>query len=87
MNNIQFQAYSPLGYGEFVSDDEIKVLDNPTIADIGKKHGKHPAAVVLRWHIQRGIATPPFSLYENELRARTITYLHDLDATFSSFVT
>jgi len=80
MNDIQFQAYSPLGYGEFVSDDEIKVLDNPTVAEIGKKHGKHPAAVVLRWHIQRGIATPPFSLYENELRANLTVGSWELDS-------
>jgi len=68
MNGIQFQGYSPLGYGEFKSDDEVSVLDNPLIAKIGQKHGKSTAATVLRWHIQRGVCVPPFSLYENELR-------------------
>ena len=68
MNNIAFQAYSPLGYGEFKSDDEISVLQNPVIAGIGAKYGKSTAEVVLRWHVQRGVSTPPFSLHENELR-------------------
>jgi len=61
-------ADSPLGYGEFKSADEIAVLENPVIAKIGQKHGKSTAATVLRWHIQRGVCVPPFSLYENELR-------------------
>jgi len=68
MNGIQFQAYSPLGYGEFKRDDEITVLANPVVAEIGKRYNKSTAAVVLRWHVQRGVATPPFSLFENELR-------------------
>ena len=68
MNDMQFQGYSPLGYGEFKAADEVGVLDNPVIGAIGRKHDKHPAAVVLRWHYQRGVGTPPFSLYEDELR-------------------
>lgn len=67
-NGIQFQAYSPLGYGEFKSADEVSVLENPVINSIAEKHGKSAAQVVLRWHIQRGVATPPFSLHENEMK-------------------
>lgn len=67
-NGIQFQAYSPLGYGEFKSDDEVSVLENPVVQKIASKHGKSTAQVVLRWHIQRGVPTPPFSLHENEMR-------------------
>lgn len=68
MNGIQYQGYSPLGYGEFKSADEMSVLENPVIAEIGAKHGKSSASVVLRWHVQRGVGVPPFSLKENELR-------------------
>lgn len=68
MNGIQFQGYSPLGYGEFVKDGEVKVLENPVLMRIGEKHGKSTAATVLKWHIQRGVSVPPFSLHENELR-------------------
>jgi len=68
MNGILFQGYSPLGYGEFKSDTEVSVLENPIINEIAKKHGKSAASTVLRWHIQGGIGVPPFSLKENELR-------------------
>ncbi len=79
MNNIQFQAYSPLGYGQFKSADEISVLENPVINAIGKKHGKSAAQTVLRWHVQRGIGTPPFSLKENELRENLTVGSWELD--------
>jgi diketogulonate reductase-like aldo/keto reductase len=68
MNGIQFQAYSPLGYGEFKAEGELTVLESPEIHTIAAKHGKSAAEVVLRWHIQGGIPTPPFSLKESEIR-------------------
>ena len=58
----------PGRYGEFKSDTEVSVLENPIINEIAKKHGKSAASTVLRWHIQGGIGVPPFSLKENELR-------------------
>lgn len=67
-NDIAFQAYSPLGYGEFKAADEVGVLENPVIAKIAERHGKSVAQVVLRWHVQRDVCTPPFSLKEGELR-------------------
>jgi len=68
MNKIAFQPYSPLGYGAFKGDDEVTVLQNPVLGEIAKQHDKSTAQVVLRWHIQRGVNTCPFSLHENELR-------------------
>lgn len=35
------------------------VIDDPVIAEIAKHHGKSPAQVLLRWHMQRGIVTIP----------------------------
>ena len=67
-------------YGEFKSKDEISVLENPIIHAIGKRHGKSAAAVVLRWHVQRGVATPPFSLREKELRENLTVGDWELDA-------
>lgn len=68
MNGIQFQPYSPLGYGAFKKDNEVGVLESPLLGEIGAKYGKSIAETVLRWHIQRGTPTCPFSLRENELR-------------------
>ncbi|MFB6245303.1 MAG: aldo/keto reductase [Candidatus Nanohaloarchaea archaeon] len=38
-------AYSPLARGE--------VLGNDTLKEIGERHGKSPAQVALRWHLQQ----------------------------------
>lgn len=52
-HSIVTQAWSPLARG--------KILEEQMLADIGKTHGKSVAQVVLRWHIQRGIAVIPKS--------------------------
>jgi 2,5-diketo-D-gluconate reductase A len=48
-------AWSPLG-GQAGS-----LRSEPTLATIGAKYGKSPAQVVLRWDIERGVATIPRS--------------------------
>ncbi|KDE48947.1 glyoxal reductase [Geobacillus sp. CAMR12739] len=53
-NGIQLEAWSPLMRGE--------ILSEPTIVDIGRKYGKTPAQVVLRWDLQRGVVTIPKSV-------------------------
>jgi 2,5-diketo-D-gluconate reductase A len=47
-------AWSPLGRGG-------DLLAEPTLAAIGARHGKTPAQVVLRWHVERGVAAIPRS--------------------------
>lgn len=90
MNEIQFQAYSPLGYGEFVKDGEIKVLENPVLSSIAEKHGLGDgpggvAAVCLAWHVMhRKTATMPMTLRQNEMEANLSTgalILDDQDLT------
>ncbi|WP_212741805.1 aldo/keto reductase [Campylobacter sp. MIT 12-5580] len=46
---IQMEAWSPLAQGK------NNILQNPVLARIGKKYGKSPAQVILRWIHQRGI--------------------------------
>ncbi|MED3667271.1 aldo/keto reductase [Geobacillus stearothermophilus] len=53
-NDIQLEAWSPLMRGE--------ILTEPTIVEIGKKYGKTPAQVVLRWDLQHGVVTIPKSV-------------------------
>jgi Aldo/keto reductase family. len=50
---IQVQAWSPLAKG--------RLLNEPVLHQIGEKYGKTPAQVVLRWHLQHGIAIIPKS--------------------------
>eukprot|EP00730_Choanoeca_flexa_P014052 TRINITY_DN6001_c0_g1_i1.p1 TRINITY_DN6001_c0_g1~~TRINITY_DN6001_c0_g1_i1.p1 ORF type:complete len:383 (+),score=65.13 TRINITY_DN6001_c0_g1_i1:60-1208(+) len=77
---IQFMAYSPLGYGAFKDPNEVTVLSDPTLAEIGAKHGISTAAVALQWCVQRGVNTMPFSLRESELRENLLVGTWELDA-------
>jgi 2,5-diketo-D-gluconate reductase A len=52
-HNIVTQAWSPLARG--------KILEEEMLATLASKHGKSVAQVVLRWHIQRGVAVIPKS--------------------------
>jgi 2,5-diketo-D-gluconate reductase A len=52
-HGIATEAYSPLGVG--------KLLDNPTIAEVARTHGKTAAQVLIRWSIQLGNVVIPRS--------------------------
>ncbi|KAM9352285.1 aldose reductase-related protein 2 [Symphorus nematophorus] len=89
--NIALTAYSPFGSPArppelFRGDtDPHKLLEDPAVADIAKKHRVSPAQVLLRYHVQQGIAVIPksdkphhilentkifeFSLTEEDMRA------------------
>lgn len=52
-HGIAIEAWGPLGQGKY------PLFDVPEIADAAEAHGKSPAQVVIRWHLQRGhIAFP-----------------------------
>ena len=48
------QSWSPLGQGQLLSD--------PVIAGVADKHGKTPAQVIIRWHIESGLVVIPKSV-------------------------
>lgn len=52
--NIQLEAWSPLKRG--------RLLNEPTIVEIGNKYGKSAAQVILRWDIQHHVITIPKSI-------------------------
>lgn len=51
---IVTESWSPLGQG--------RVMKDPLIAGIAQKHGRTPAQVALRWHIQNGLVAIPKSV-------------------------
>lgn len=51
---IAVQTHSPLGHNR-------EPLSDPAIAKIAAKHGKTPAQVILRWHVQLGDISIPKS--------------------------
>jgi len=59
-HGIVTEAWSPLGRG--------RVLEDPTLARIAAEHGRTPAQVVLRWHVQRGDVVFPKSATPSRIR-------------------
>lgn len=59
---ILSQAWSPIGGITFYRDGEhTSTLRDPVIGEIAKAHGKSPAQVMLRWHVQQGRSAIPKS--------------------------
>ncbi|ODT40338.1 MAG: oxidoreductase [Microbacterium sp. SCN 70-200] len=55
------QAWSPIGGITFYRESNGSVLDDTTLAEIAAAHGKTPAQVMLRWHLQQGRSAIPKS--------------------------
>jgi diketogulonate reductase-like aldo/keto reductase len=61
-HGILSQAWSPIGGITFYRDGSGgSTLEDRTIGDIAKAHGKTPAQVMLRWHLQQGRSAIPKS--------------------------
>lgn len=56
---IAVESYSPLGQGQD--------LTGPVVRSIAENHGKSPAQIVLRWHLQRGFIVIPKSVSEQRV--------------------
>lgn len=57
---IVIECWSPLGRGE--------VLKDATVARIAQKHGRSPAQILLRWHVQHGLVAIPKSQDPQRMR-------------------
>ncbi len=80
-HDIVITGYSPLGLGSLISD--------PTLTEIGKKHNKTSAQVMIRWQIQRGLVVIPksvhkerivenFNVFDFELTADEMNTIHNM---------
>lgn len=70
-NKIHLESYSPLTRG--------KRLNHPNILRIGKKNGKTPAQVLIRWALQHGLIVIPKSVHETRIKENSKVYDFDLD--------
>jgi 2,5-diketo-D-gluconate reductase A len=61
-HGIRTQAWGPLGRGQY------PLLQDTGIRAIAQDHGKTPAQVVIRWHLQNGNIVFPKSRRETRLR-------------------
>ena len=69
-NNIQMQAWSPLKKG--------RILEDPVITEIAKKHGKTATQVILRWDIQNNVVTIPKSVNEHRIKENAAIFDFEL---------
>ncbi|MFE1260196.1 aldo/keto reductase [Streptomyces albogriseolus] len=70
---IATEAYSPLGSGK-------GILEIPAIVAIAQKHGRTPAQVVLRWHLQLGNVVIPKSVTPSRIEENIDVFGFTLDA-------
>lgn len=90
-HGILTQAWSPIGGITFYRDGEhTSTLQDPVIGDIAQAHGKSPAQVMLRWHLQAGRSVIPkstkpqrisenFDVFDFELSADQVVAIDALD--------
>ncbi|MFF9378296.1 aldo/keto reductase [Streptomyces griseoluteus] len=71
-HGIATEAWSPLGQGK-------GLLEVPAIVAIARKHGRTPAQVVLRWHIQLGNIVIPKSVTPSRIKENIEVFDFSLD--------
>jgi 2,5-diketo-D-gluconate reductase A len=71
-HGIITESWSPLGQGTLLGDEILK--------ELAKKHGKTPAQVVIRWHIDRGFIVIPKSVTPSRIRENFGVFDFSLDA-------
>ena len=69
---IATEAWSPLGSGK-------GLLEVPAIVAIAQKHGRTPAQVVLRWHLQLGNVVIPKSVTPSRIKENIEVFDFSLD--------
>ncbi|MEW1806538.1 aldo/keto reductase [Pseudarthrobacter sp. NPDC080039] len=93
-HGILTQAWSPIGGITFYpgwGENRKNVMRDPAIAAVAQAHGKTPAQVMLRWHLQQGRSAIPkstnpariaenFDVFDFELTAAELTAIDALDS-------
>ncbi|GAA2851187.1 aldo/keto reductase [Paenarthrobacter ilicis] len=92
-NGIITQAWSPIGGITFYpgwGEQRKNVMEDPAIAGIAAAHGKTPAQVMIRWHLQEGRSAIPksvnpariaenFDVFDFELTGSEVATINSLD--------
>ncbi|MCD4850484.1 aldo/keto reductase [Arthrobacter sp. AK01] len=71
-HGIVTESYSPLG----ASSD---LLNAPVLSGIGRKYGKTPGQVVLRWHVQQGLVAIPKTANPQRMQENLDVFDFELD--------
>ena len=89
-HGIVTQAWSPLGGITAYRGGTKSTFDDPTLLEIGDRHGKSVAQAMLRWHLQQGRSAIPkstkaariaenFDVFDFELSAEELAAIDALD--------
>lgn len=69
-HGILTPAWSPMGGITSYGDDATRsTFSDPVIAEIARAHGKTPAQVMLRWHLDQGRSAIPKSVRPERIAA------------------
>lgn len=80
-HNIITQAWSPMGgITSYRGDSSRSTFNDPVIGEIAQSHGKTPAQVMLRWHLQQGRAAIPKSVKPERIAANFDVFGFELTA-------
>ena len=73
--NIQHEAWGPLAQHRLK-----EILESPIVKQIADAHGKTPAQVALRQHVQRGIVVIPKSVHQERMKQNLDIFDFELTA-------
>ena len=86
-HGIVTEAWSPLAQGELLEEEEV-------IDELADSHGRTPAQVILRWHLQLGNAIIPKSATPERIESNidildgaTLLMINDVDLLLSGRIT
>ena len=69
-HGVLTQAWSPMGgITSYRGGSSRSTFDDPVIAEIAAAHGRTPAQVMLRWHLQEGRSAIPKSVNADRIAA------------------
>ena len=71
-HDIKIESWSPLGSG--------RLLQDPTIEKIARKHGKSVAQTIVRWHLQEGLIVIPKSIHRDRIVSNFDVFGFELDS-------
>jgi len=71
-HGIATESWAPLGRARF--------LDDPVIVGLAAKHGRTPAQVVIRWHLDEGLIAIPKTVRRERLQENFNVFGFTLDA-------
>jgi diketogulonate reductase-like aldo/keto reductase len=69
---VELEAYGSLTHGN--------EIDDPTVAEVARAHGRTPAQVLLRWAIERAVAVIPKSVHRERIDANADVFDFHLNA-------